>query len=386
MNRRTAIRTLLAAGIAADRALAASPPRKTDLFVRGHGEYAYYRIPGIVVTASGTVLAYCEARRGRHDWSTLDVVMRRSVDGGDSWSEPYKVSHVDGEKGENPAAVAVGYGRPYGPTYNNPVAIAGRDGTVHLLFCLEYMRCFYARSDDDGVSFSPPVEVTPVFDGFRQDFDWKALSTGPGHGIQLKNGRLIVGVRLADAKGRSPLRHTAVATLFSDDGGANWQRGEISARHGESTTNPNEPVLVELADGRVMMNIRNESAPKRRLVTVSHDGAGNWSTPYFDDALWDSGVMASIIRVDDGTLAFANPHDLQKRRNLTIKLSSDEGANWPVERTLEPGPSAYCDMAVLPDGTMLCLYERGDERGDELYGRITLARFTKAWVQSTSAE
>lgn len=381
LTRRVAVQAMLAANLPLAQAQSPAAPDKTDLFVRGTGDYAYYRIPGVVVTNNGTVLAYCEARKhGPHDWNTLDVLTRRSVDGGNSWSKPYKVSHVSGPKSENPAAVAVGYGRPYGPTYNNPVAIADRDGTVHLLYCLEYMRCFYVRSEDDGVTFSSPVEITSIFEQFRSEFDWKALSVGPGHGIQLRDGRLVAGIRLADAKGRSPLRYTAVATIFSDDGGAAWHRGEIAARHGDRVINPNEPVLVELADGRVMMNIRNESEPKRRLVSISSNGAEGWSTPTFDDALWDSGVMASIIRVDNGTLGFANPHSVTKRHNLTIKLSADEGKSWYTERTLESGPSAYCDLTVLPDGTILCLYERGEGVGPQRYGRITMARFSKAWV------
>lgn len=381
MNRRRTIQVLLAAATPGVRAADASVD-KQDLFVRGHGAYAYYRIPGVVVTSRGTILAYCEARlNSRHDWSTLDVLMRRSIDGGDTWSDPYRVSHVEGAKEENPAAVAVGYGRPYGPTYNNPVAVADREGTVHLLYCLEYMRCFYSRSDDDGETFSKPVEITSVFEEFRREFDWKALSTGPGHGLELRSGRLLVGVRLADAQGRSPLRHTAVATIYSDDGGASWRRGKIAARHSDRTVNPNEPVLVELRDGRVMMNVRNESAPKRRLVTVSPDGISDWSEPRFDPALLDSGVMASIVRVDERTLAFANPHSVEKRRNLTIKLSHDDGETWVSERALDPGPSAYCDLAASQDGTIFCLYERGDEGGGELYGRITLARFVPDWVR-----
>ena len=172
MRRRAAIQVLLAAGVAGGRAAAARAPDKTDLFVRGTAGYAYYRIPGLVVTARGTILTYCEARLdSRHDWSTLDVVMRRSTDGGDTWNQPCKVSHVEGPKSENPTAVAAGYGQPYGPTYNNPVAITGRDGTVHLLYCLEYMRCFHARSQDDGKTFSKPVEITPVFERFRSEFD-----------------------------------------------------------------------------------------------------------------------------------------------------------------------------------------------------------------------
>ena len=187
---------------------------------------------------------------------------------------------------------------------------------------------------------------------------------------------------MADSKGRSPLRNTAVATIFSDDVGASWQRGDIAIRHDAETVNPNEPIVVELSDGRVMMNVRNESVPRRRLVTISPDGATSWSEPRFDKALWDSGVMASIIRVSDRTIVFANPHSLEDRSNLSVRASYDDGKKWEQKRTIEAGPSAYCDLAALSDGTILCLYERGDERGSELYGRITMARFTADWLRA----
>jgi len=134
------------------------------------------------------------------------------------------------------------------------------------------------------------------------------------------------------------------------------------------------------------MNVRNESKPQRRIVTTSPDGATRWSAPRIDDALLDSGVMASLIRLtrqpvaDKNRLLFANPHDLTARKNLSVKLSYDEGSTWPVNRTLEAGPSAYCDLAVLPDGRILCFYERGSVDGQQLYGRLTLARFDLAWL------
>jgi sialidase-1 len=366
---------------------AAAPPEKIDLFISGQGGYAAYRIPGMVVTARGSVLVYCEARlNDRSDWSTMDILLRRSTDAGSTWEPPRRVVRVPNPEPENPVAVARKLGVPHGPTYNNPIAIADRSGAVHLLFCLEYLRCFYARSDDDGRTFSAPVEITGTFNRFRPGYEWKVLSVGPGHGIQLRNGRLLASVRLALGDGRTPLRPTVAATIFSDDSGRTWQPGELAIRNSEDTVNPNEPLLVELADGRVMMNVRNESKLQRRLVTTSPDGATRWSLPRFDPALLDSGVMASLVRFTQppaarkNRLLFANPHDLKARANLSIKLSYDEGATWPVNRTLEPGPSAYCDLAVLPDGRILCFYERGSTDGQQLYGRLTLARFDLAWL------
>lgn len=383
---------LLTAGLAWEQLPAAGEAaapmlEKVDLFEAGQGGYAFYRIPGVTVTAKGTVLAYCEARRtDRSDWSTMDVLLRRSTDGGKTWEPAQNISGVPGPKEKNPAARVQKLGRVDGFTYNNPIAIADRDGAVHVLFCLEYMRCFYRRSDDDGKTFSAPVEITATFDRFRPEYDWKVLSTGPGHGIQLRSGRLVATVRLSRAIGRNALRPTVATTIYSDDGGKSWARGEIAVPNTADWVNPNEPIIAELGDGRVMLNVRNEGKPKRRLVTTSPDGAKGWSTPRFDAALLDSGCMAGLVTVsrkatsDKSRLLFSNPHDVAARKNLSLKLSYDEGETWPVNQTLEEGLSAYSDVGVLPDGTMVCFYERGSPDGKELYGRLTVARFNLEWL------
>ena len=169
---------------------AAAPPEndivKTDLFKVGDHGYNLYHIPGIAVTAKGTILAWCEARKNGHDWDDIDILLRRSTDDGETWSEAKKIVQVDGPKKKNPFALRLKRTDPKTVTYNNPVFIPDRDGTVHMVFCLEYMRCFYQRSDDDGITWSTPVEITKTFESFRKDYDWKVLATGPNHSIQLK--------------------------------------------------------------------------------------------------------------------------------------------------------------------------------------------------------
>ena len=156
---------------------------KTDLFVSGEGGYKLFRIPGIVVTAAGTVLAYCEARRGDSgDWGTIDVMLRRSIDGGKTWLPRQLLVHVEGNLPLNPVAAAQKLDKPGENTVNNPVAIVDyQDGSLHFLYCLEYMRCFYMRSRDEGVTWTEVVEITSTFDAFRSDPPQPFPSPGKGN-------------------------------------------------------------------------------------------------------------------------------------------------------------------------------------------------------------
>src|SRR5260370_23819450 len=186
MSSRAALLLLLALP-----ATAAEPSfQATRLFEGGAGGYKIYRIPGIVVTRKGVVVAYTEARKtGSGDWDSIDVLMRRSTDGGDTFSPQRVIAQAPDKVERNPVAIERKQGKPGDVTFNNPVAIADRNGSLHFLFCLEYMRPFYMRSDDDGETFSKPVEITAPFDPFRPEYSWRGLATGPGHGIQLKYGR-----------------------------------------------------------------------------------------------------------------------------------------------------------------------------------------------------
>ena len=374
----------------------AAEPEKIDLFEADKGGYAIYRIPGVVVTKAGTVLAYCEARKTtRGDWGTIDILLRRSTDGGKTWDEPKKIADVPGPKEKNPVALAQKLANKDDVTYNNPVMIADKSGAVHLLFCLEYMRCFYARSDDDGKTWTAPTEITATaFDPLKKEYDWKVLATGPGHGIQLKSGRLLVPVWLSLGTGGHAHRPSVVTTIYSDDMGKTWKPGEIAVPNTVGWVNPNESCVAELADGTVMMNTRSESKDNRRLVTLSADGITKWGKPAFDAALAEPICMSSLLAVPGKkpVLLFSNPDNLQKggkdgtpgvgrdRKNVTVHLSEDDGKTWLAKRSVETGMSAYSDLALAKDGTVLLLYERAGEKVAN-YGRLTLARFALDWVK-----
>ena len=379
------IRSLLLI-LAAGSALRAAPLLEfSAVFPANSTGIVRHRIPGVVVTPKGTVLAYCEARKNNSsDWGEIEIHLRRSTDGGRSWQAPQHIAHIGARLEGNPRKKT---GGEQEQTVNNPVAIVDRTtGAIEFLYCINYARCYSMRSTDDGVTWSKPVDVTASFEPFRRHYDWKVIATGPGHGIQLKSGRLVVPIWLAYGKAgdHGP---SAAATIFSDDHGKTWQAGDLCLPNEGDFGNPNETMITELSDGRVMLVSRSVSKANRKLITTSSDGARDWTKPVFHEQLWEPVCMASIVAHPSkpGTLIFSNPHTLKldkdgkeipagrgKRENLSIKLSNDDGNTWPINKTLDAGPSAYSDLAVLPDGTVLCLYEGKAD--------IVVARFNLEWI------
>ncbi|MCY7360389.1 MAG: glycoside hydrolase [Rudanella sp.] len=357
-------------------------------------EYATTRIPALVCSKKGTLLAFTEARvQNTGDWADMDILLRRSTDGGKNWL-PVQVFAAR---------------RPKQPT-SNCTPIVDADGkTIHVLYQRNYANCFYTKSTDEGATWSEPADITYVFEKFRPEYNWKVLAPGPGHAIQLSQGqhkgRLVVPVWLCEPNPTVKYgdhRPSCIATVFSDDGGKTWQRGTIVANNGDriggdTLVNPSEHIAVELSDGRVMLNIRSESAPHRRLVAYSPDGATAWTKPVFDDELFDPVCMASLIRLpkagkEKPALLFVNPDsqtdpsmlnpkvNFRKRQNLTAKLSTDDGQTWSVKKVLDPGNAGYSDVAVGPDGLVYCLYETNAGAAEGWRYHVVLKRFNRAWL------
>jgi sialidase-1 len=350
---------------------AAADAGKLDLFSAGEGGYKLFRIPGLVVTAKGTLLAYAEARKDdRTDWGRTDVVLRRSTDGGKSWSPFRVVSQAPAGMKKNAVALEKQLGREGEITCNNAVAIAARDGTVHFVYTVENERLFYMKSGDDGATFGPPVEITAVMEGYRPGYAWRVIAPGPGHGIELRNGRLLIPFWMSTGTGGHGHRPSVVSTIYSDDRGQTWRRGEIAVPHNETIVNPSETALVERRDGRVVLNGRTESKPNRRVTAISPDGASRWSAPEFVDALVEPICMAGLTS-HQGIWYFTNPDNLSRqdgkeapgagrdRKNVTLRISRDEGQTWKKAAVIEPGYSGYSDVAVNARGEVHVLYERG---------------------------
>lgn len=368
---------------------------ETVLFQEDTRGFKLYRIPGIVCTSNGTLLAYCEARKFTEaDRGEIEIYLRRSIDGGKTWESAKQIAHLGPRLSRNPhmpeKKKSKNMGGPTEQTVNNPVAIASRSGAVHLLYCVEYMRCFVIHSMDHGESWSTPREITTAFEPLRDRLNWQALATGPGHGIELRNGRLIAPFWMADYERRLTLSK-ASSVVYSDDQGKTWQTGEIAMPSG------NETNIVELSTGQVMLTARNTDPRNRRMTAISSDGVSRWSTPAFSEDLLEPGCMAGIVShpgsnsQNSPLLLYSAPHTTQRehqaRRNVSVYLSRDNGQSWPLRRTLFEGPSAYSDLAVLPDGKIVCFFEKGVEArfGDHgrpwAYRSLVVATFDLEWLQ-----
>lgn len=347
-----------------------------DLFISGRDGYHTFRIPALVVSKKGTLLAFCEGRKNsRSDHGDIDIVLKRSRDGGKTWQPMQRVADKGPDTMGNPCPVVDrDTGTIWLPLTSNladeglrPILAGTAEGT---------RRVWIAKSTDDGVTWSEPVEITKS----TKAPDWTWYATGPGCGIQLRDGRLVV-----------PCDHVVGSkqwrshVIYSDDHGKTWNIG------GAIGDQVNECQIVELADGRLMINMRNYDKTgdrdHRRMIAISKDGGLTFSPPRPDPALVEPICQASLIRFtprsDSGrdALLFANPADT-KRIKMTVRMSFDEGETWPVARCLHEGPSAYSALAVLPDGTIACFYERGEKHA---YEKITLARFRVDWLTDNAA-
>lgn len=342
-----------------------------DLWTSGADGYDTYRIPALVITAAGTVLAFCEGRKnGMHDTGDIDMLVKRSEDGGRTWSGTAVVWDDHGHTCGNPCPVA---DRATGIVWLLMTWNRGEDREKGIIAgtSLDTRRVFVTHSKDDGRTWAPPREVTTVV----KNPEWTWYATGPGAGIQLERGphagRLVVP---CDFVGPPPVPRMGSHAIVSDDHGATWRLGGVCP-----LDRVNECEAVELADGRLLMNMRNyERSTPCRQIAFSDDGGLTWRDQRHDRALIEPICQASIRRHSwpsggkPGAILFSNPASETERIRMTVRASFDEGETWPVSRLLEPGFSAYSDLAVLPDGTILCLFETGVSRK---YGAITLARF-----------
>ena len=341
--------------------------KQSVLWTSGNEDYHTYRIPALIVTPAGTVLAFCEGRRNSSsDTGDIDMLVKRSTDGGRSWSN-HEIVWDDGENAcGNPCAVV---DRETGDIWLLMTHNLGIDKESEIIDCKSQgTRTIWVTSSmDDGLTWQEPVEITECV----KEENWTWYATGPGAGIQLASGRLVIPCDHIEAMSKRYFSHV----IHSDDHGETWKLGGTTP-----DDDVNECEAVELKNGVVLLNMRNyDRDQKTRAVSVSSDGGNSWSHVMHDPVLMEPTCQASIRRAtrDGDYILFSNPASQVERENMTVRLSIDGCQSWGYSQILHPGPAAYSCLTVLPGGTIGCLYERGEAHS---YQCLTLARFNLAWI------
>jgi Neuraminidase (sialidase) len=353
---------------------------QTELFVGGQDNYNTYRIPSLICTKSGTVLAFSEGRIDiGKDGGPTDIVLKRSLGNGGPWTPAFMAARGEGRNRQDTMMwlpLQVVLRSTNGDAWMNPVPVIDQtDGTIYLLANLypqpykdANQAIWFVKSTDEGATWSTPVEITQGTGKHE---------IGPGAGIQLRSGRLMIQVY--------------DSVIFSDDHGKTWKSGGIAPGDW------NETQVVELVDGSLLFSRRK--APNRVFLYSKDDGE-TWSQPVAQSELPDPDCQGSMIRYtreDQGytknRILFANPvsgaiaagsaeSDPRGRFNVTVRMSYDEGKTWPIEKLILAGPGAYSSMTVFPDGSVGILFETGLAFGtfDDYCRKLVFARFTVDWL------
>lgn len=328
-----------------------APSTKLNYIYGGGSEgYSCFRIPAIIKTPKGTLLAFAEARKNDcGDAGNIDLVVKRSEDGGKTWSGLVTVW----DDGDN--------------TCGNPVPIVDtRTGKIVLVMSWnlgsdnltsidngtskDTRRAYVTSSADDGKTWAKPKEIT---DSVKLK-TWGWFASGPCHGIQLSGGkyagRLVVPcdyVERVTKKGSS-------YTIYSDDDGDTWHLGGIVQGGG------NECAVAQLSSGSLTLNMRSSAG--YRLVSTSSDGGDSWTPAVASYYLPGPGCQGSLLSALTGsqtTLYFSNPANRDARSHMTLKQSTDDGGTWPALLEVYSGPSAYSDLVMVDDTHVGIVYEAG---------------------------
>lgn len=321
----------------------------------GQGDFEEYRIPAVTVTERGTVVTAFESRREAHnDWAGVWITVRVSRDGGRTFGAPVYphmlLGRTDGEGNT---------------TWSNPVLIPDRE-RLHLIFHENYEKAWYCFSQDDGASFSRPVEITAAYRALP--WTWNVCASGPGHGIVSSDRRLVVPIWLAQGQIRYDLEKSGriknhfpsvAGCVYSDDRGNSWCPGFVT----QGIENANETTLVQRDDGKYLFNFRNERFEKCRVLGTADQSLSGLEQVRSAAELPDPTCFGSMIKTKQG-LYFVNCANADIRRfyapriNLTVYRGNSEGTEWiPVLLVDEKG--GYADIGADEEGLFI-LYERGD--------------------------
>jgi sialidase-1 len=335
------------------------------LWQQGNGAYNNYRIPSILVTKSGTILAFCEGRDGG-DSGDINILMKRSGDNGKTWSKETIIWDDGQNTCGNPCSVEdAETGRIWlFLTWNN-----GKDSENNMIIkkSIDTRIPYSCYSDDDGVSWSKPEKMP----SFCKDPSWGWYATGPGIGIQLKNGRyrgrLVIPANHSyddpGAKVRSGPYGYGSHVLLSDNHGKTWRMGQ------QIKPDCNESQVAELSDGNLIMNMRSYNNKFCRAISISSDGGETWSEIRHDFQLTESICQASILAYGDYKgkvlFLFTNPAVTSDRTHMTVKTSFDDCKSWSNSRLIFEGPSAYSCLTKLKNNDIGIFFECGKKSAYE---------------------
>lgn len=366
---------ITAGGTALGAPAASGELTSQDLTANGVGS-PHYRIPALTTSVKGTLLAAYDARPTLADLpGNLSIVLRRSTDGGATWKAQQVVRKDAAPKGHGDPSLLVD--RTTGRIFMFYASSVNQgflgSGTGNDENDPDILQADYSYSDDDGLTWTHRRITKQI-----KDPAWAGMFAASGEGIQLRHGphkgRLLqqYAIRINGAN--------YAASAYSDDHGATWKMGEPVGPGGD------ENKTVELSDGRIMLN--NRSKPYR-TIAYSTDGGVTYTPFKQDTQLTDPANNASIMRYNaeasashpqSSWLLFSNTEDATARRNLTVKMSCDNGRTWPIRKVVDPGSAAYSTLTKLPNGRVGLLYERGD------YEHITYSSFDLDWLGGTCAD
>ena len=323
------------------------------IYNQGTDGFELYRIPAIVKSKSNTLLAFAEARKARSngDSGDIDLVVKRSSDNGKTWSKQITIWN-DGQN-----------------TCGNPVPIVDDRGRIHLLMTWNFQtdkwgaitngtgedsrRPYYTYSDDDGITWAQPVEITSSVK--KEKWDWYA--TGPCHGIQIQKGihkgRLVAPNYFTTRESGKVTSYSHI--IYSDHYGKTWKPGEPTPVGGVG-----ECSVAEIGEGTLMLNMRADEGFYRKSCT-SIDGGLTWSSPQISIDQIDCKCQGSILSIG-GAVFLSNAASATERINMTIKKSTDNGKNWKGQYTVYEGNSGYSDIVELSDSQIAIIYEGGEKR------------------------
>lgn len=339
----------------------------------------YYRIPALVTAADGSLVAISDKRGDilTDLPNTISIVSRRSTDGGKTWAPAVTIAQGDSLKGKKYGDAAVVLDR----VTNKLVAVFVGDRGLWDSNNENPQRLYISMSADNGQSWSEPRDITEqVYKGVYGRGTWHGMFAGSGHALQLENGRLMFVV--AARHSAEPYQSLHNYAVYSDDHGETWKVSRNSPTPSPSNRG-DEAKVVELANGDILMSIRNPEKGYRKFA-ISKNKGETWHPAWVSDNLIEPACDGDILRYTYGgkdLLIHSVPASKTDRENVTIYISTDNGKTWDVKRRLVDGMSAYSSLTILPDGTIGCLVEVGRHVDPTDIGmRMIYYNFTLDWI------